>query len=207
MLTIDCVDRDEIIANRESGKIGAFLSAMVAQGRMTEFERQIVDQEAHEVYRHAGYLDQNGRLISTGGDESAAVERQSNHQMKRKIIELHPELEGELKRSIEHRPYHPLPPIPPALAKPGAAFKQYHALIGYIDDKRRQSVIKHEEAHAMYAPAIEVFNDSGVDYGELSERTDKAVLVQAHHLMKKKLLEIHPELADEVRNLGASRSK
>src|SRR5271166_5047266 len=67
MLTIDCVDRDEIIANRESGKIGAFLSAMVAQGRMTEFERQIVDQEAHEVYRHAGYLDQNGRLISTGG--------------------------------------------------------------------------------------------------------------------------------------------
>jgi hypothetical protein len=125
--------------------------------------------------------------------------------MKRKILELHPEMKEELDRFIEHRPYHPLPPVPPGLAQPGAALAQYHALIDYIARKRDEGVIKHEEAHAMYEPALVVFNDSGVDYGELSERTDKALLVQAHHLIKKKLLEIHPELADEIRNLGSSR--
>jgi hypothetical protein len=199
------MDRETVLAFRESDRISQFLEAMVARGRMTEFERQIVDQEGHEVYRHAGYLDRAGRVVSTGEDESAAVERQSNHQMKRKILEFHPEMEEELGRFIEHRPYHPLPPVPPGLARPGAALAQYHALIDYIARQRDEGVIQHEEAHAMYEPAIVVFNDSGVDYGELGERTDKAVLVRAHHLMKKKLLEIHPELADEVRNLGPSR--
>ena len=207
MITIDGVDKETVNAFRESDKIDDFLRAMVAQRRMTAFEQQIVNQEGHEVYRQAGYLDQHGRHSADYGDEGAAVERQANHQMKRKIVEFHPELEGELNRFIEHRPHHPLPPVPSGLARSGAALAQYRGLIDYVERKREEGVIKHEEAHAMYAPAIEVFTDSGVDYGELSDRTDKAVLAQAHHLMKKTLMEIHPELASEVRNLGRTRSK
>lgn len=201
----ESVDRDEVITFRESGKIAAFLRALVARGGMTDLERRIVQQEGLEVYRHAGYLDRDGHTISASGDEDAAVERYANHQMKRKLIELHPELAGELAHFIERRPHHPLPPVPPALATPGDALAQYLALVAYIDEKRDRGIIGHDKAHAMYEPAITVFEDSGIDYGEPDERTDKAVLVQAHHLMKKKLLEIHPELADEVRNLGVSR--
>ncbi len=188
------MDKHQVIADRESGKIDGFLTAMVAQGKMTVAEKQVVQQEWEGVARAAGWVDARGSLTGRVEDEAdAAVTRHINHLQKTKIIELHPELKVELERFIESRPYHPLPSVPAGLARPGVALTQYHALVDYIAAKRAEGVIGHEEAHAIYEPAITVFEDSGVYLANLDDKTDKAVLVQAYSLMKQKLLEIRPE--------------
>jgi hypothetical protein len=196
------MNKDEVVAFRESERISQFLKAMVAQGKMTAFEEQIVRQEGHEIYRQAGYFDRHSRHQADMGDEAAAVIRQSNHRERQKILQIHPEMQAELDRFVEHREHHPLPPVSPGLAKPGAALAQYHSLIDYIARKRDQGVIEHEKAHEMYAPALQLFKDSGVFHSNLSEQTDKALLLQAHHLIKKKLLDFYPELGDDLRNQG-----
>jgi hypothetical protein len=201
------MDRDEIEASRECVKIGRFLDDMVGQERMTMSEKRVVEREAEAVARAAGHLDAGGKPTGRGGDEFAAVARHENHVQKRKILELHPELEGELERFIAHRPHHPLPPVVGRLAVPGAALRQYRALIGYIDAKVEQGVITARESYQMNDPAIAVFQDSGVDSSALTERTDKAVIARAYHLMKRKLLELHPELAGDLPDPGPSRSR
>ena len=111
--------RDEIVAYRESRRIMHFLDDMVEQGRVTTFEREMVNQEEDSVARAAGHLDAGGRPTGGESDADAAVSRHGNYLQKKKILELHPELEDELERYINHRPYHPVPPVPSSLAGPG----------------------------------------------------------------------------------------
>lgn len=201
------MDRDVVLAQRESRRILAFLTQAVEQGRMTAFEKQLIRQEASEVMRQAGYFDQQGRLIDVGGEENAAVARLSNHLQRKKLAELHPEQVDELATFIEERPYHPLPEVPPHLARPNVALDQYKRLLAFIDERRDDGSMQHGEAHDAYQPGIRVFEDSGASHFDLNEKTEKAVLVQATHLIRKKLLEIHPEFADQIRNLEQGRGR
>ena len=147
--------RDEIVAYRESRRIMHFLDDMVEQGRVTTFEREMVNQEEDSVARAAGHLDAGGRPTGGESDADAAVSRHGNYLQKKKILELHPELEDELERYINHRPYHPVPPVPSSLAGPGVALQRFQTLGNYIDQKRNEGVITHSDAYTIFDPATE----------------------------------------------------
>lgn len=201
------MNREEVEAAREGIKISRFLDEMVEEERMTPTEEQLVRRAGQAIARAAGHLDANNRPAGGAWEEFCAVTRHENHVEKQKIIELRPELKDDLERFINHRPYHPLPPVVGSLAAPGAALRQYRALIRYIDAKVDEGVITRMESYQMNDPVIAVCYDSGVAYGEMSEQTDKAVVARAYHLMKRKLLELHPELAEELPGRGPSRSR
>ena len=201
------MDSQEIIACRESDRIIRFLALMVEQGRISDFERALVRQEAQEVHRQAGYLGQHGITGAAMGPERAAVQRQANYQERQKIIELHPELEKEMVAAIEFRPDYPEPKMTPALEKPGAALAQYRKLLRYIDEKRETGLIERDTAYLAYEPAIRLFEDAGVFRGELTENIDNILLIKAYNVIKNKLLDIRPDLADELRNLESRRGR
>ena len=187
------VDRKEIEADRESRRFSYFLDDMVEQERITAFERQVVNQEAEAVARAAGQLDASGEVTSwIPTDSDAAVTRHENYLQRNKLLELHPELKDELERFINHRPYHPLPPVAGSLARPGAAVQQFQALGNYIDQKREEGVITHKDAYAMFDPAHRVLEDSGLHCGYLDRTSDPAAVAQAYQLMKKKLARTAP---------------
>ena len=198
----DMMDAVAIETGRELLKIAKFLDDMVEQERMTAFERELVKQEAAPVSQAAGYRDARGNYTGVAsGDELTAVLRHQNHLKKKKIGDLHPELKDELERYIAYRPYHPLPPVAGSFARQGVALQRYRALLEYIDEKRHEGVISVHESHIICEPAIRVFEDSGVFLADLDEQTDKAVIARAYHLVKARLLDLHPELAGEVRLL------
>jgi hypothetical protein len=198
----------EVEASRESLRIGEFLKVMLEQGRLTPFEREIIEQEEEEAFREAGYLDQDNRPTTVRhAEEFGPIQRHANHRMRKKFSELHPEMIDELTQFIELRKHHPLPPLPPELSRPGAAHKGYLALLSFIEEKRKNGEISHREAHDIYEPSCEVMADAGVNHITVHEMTNPAVLAQAATLMKRKLLELHPEMSDAVRNLGPARSK
>lgn len=193
---------------RESQKIMEFLQVMTASGRITAFEQNLVAQEGIELMRQVGYLDARGRPAAAPDEEYAGVLRQGNHLEKAKLLELHPELAEELEQHISHRPYHPLPPVPTELARAGEAYRRYKELMEYVDAKRQSGLVTRDEAYSIYEPAHVVFADSGVFMGDAGDsRMPPAVLIQACRLAEARLLELHPELADELRNLRSGREK
>jgi hypothetical protein len=202
-----CMDKETVLAQRESGRISSFLRNMVEEGKITPFEQQLVKQEGQDLFRQAGYLDSENRLKAEMGNEAGAVQRQANYRQRQKIIELHPELEAALTRSIEHRQLYAAAKLTPLLEKPGVALAQYLELLDFIMDKRDRGAMTRDEAHAAYEPAIRLFEDEGISMGELSNQTDKAVLVKARQAVELKLQELRPEFAEEIRNLRAGRSK
>ena len=207
-LYIRMMDRDVVETQRESQRIREFLQSMVSRGRITAFEQELVRQEGIELMRQIGYIDAQGLPAKAEGEEYAGVVRHGNHLKKAKLCELHPELAEELESHIAHRPYHPLPPVPAELARPGVAYRQYRKLMDYIDAMREAGTITRDDAYDIYEPIHVVFADSGVFIGDAADaRTPPAVLIQSYHKAKAKLLELHPELAEELRKLESSRSR
>jgi hypothetical protein len=201
------VDRADVLALHEAGRIDRFLKAMADAGKLSEFEWQVINQERDEAYRRAGYRDESDRPTHSTGDEFTGVVRHTSQLRRQKLVEFHPELTAELDRQLAEQKYHPLPPVPIHLMRPGAALQEYQALMGYIWEKRKTGQIKQDAAYDAYAPAIELFNQAGVDDTELDLQTDKALLAHAANLMRKMLVETHPELANEITKLGSGRSR
>ncbi|HWB14111.1 MAG TPA: hypothetical protein VFE62_01455 [Gemmataceae bacterium] len=80
-------------------------------------------------------------------------------------------------------------------------FHSYQAVETYVLAKHKEGVLLDDELTDVLAE----FSKTVVSAGEKWEPDDPAflaVLTQAAFCMKKRLLELHPELADEVRNLG-----
>ena len=205
--TLPGMDSETVRAQRENGRIGAFVQMMVEQGRLTPFEQELIRQESQELFRQAGYLDSGNRLSADIDDESRAVLRQANHRQRQKLIALHPELAAELVQAIARRNHHATPVLTPLLKQPGVALARYLDLLDFVMAQRDGGAISRDEAYAAYEPAIRLFEDEGISMDGLSNQTDKIVLLKAHHAVRAKLLEIRPEFAAEIRNLEAGRSK
>lgn len=192
---------------REAARIASFLDTAVAEGRLTAFDRELIHEEGREVFRAAGYMGGRDEVLEALDDDSLGVVKQSNHRERSKLASLRPELADSLTQHIEERQYHPLSAVPAELEATGAALQKYRSLMAFIQRKRNDGTISHDDAHTAYEPAIAVFNDSGVDYAELNLTTDKAVLAAAEGLMRERLRELRPELGETLASLGTQRSR
>jgi hypothetical protein len=201
----DGLDKKHIAILREGFQLEDFITAKEERGELTAQESELIAAAGREVLIRAGLLDRNRRIIAGIAVEHIPILRHSDHVEKRKLLELHPECKDELEQHIQLRKRLPLPPVPSHLVKPGAAYRDYRAVKDFIDRKWKEGVLTRDQADDIRAPGFEVFHDVGVI--EVTRRVDPAALALASQLIKEKLLELHPELADEVRNLGASRSR
>ena len=170
-------------------------------GVLTDDDWSVVKREEARIYQEVGYTEKHGKFKAADGDEFIAVCKQINHLMRKKIGELHPELVDELNRWISEARY-PLPPLPPELEVPGVALRQYRDLMIYLDDMGRKGLISREHSYGATDPAAALFAEHGVQRFEIDLDTDKAVLYGAAQVIRRKLLEVRPDLADEIANLG-----
>lgn len=201
------MDRELVLARREENRIDDFMLDMVRQGKLSDFHYRLVREEAIELYDQAGYRDSERHGLADPGQEEAAVQRQINHRLRQKLLELHPEFEEDLKQAIEFRQAFPAPVMTPELEKPGAALAAYQRLIAFIEQKRDTGELQRDDAYAAYDVVDRLFADEGIDQDQLTNQTDKIALLKATRALEDKLLEMRPDLADELRNLRSGRSR
>ena len=206
-VTIPCMDRELVLAHREGDRIGDFMLEMVRQEKLSPFHHQLVIEEGAEVLRQAGYIDSQDRHLADMGEEELAVTRHINDRKRQKLLELHPEFEEALKQAIAYRQVFPTPVMTPEFEKPGAALAAYRKLLAFIDLKRDRGELKRDDAYAAYEVVDRFFADEGIDQDQLTNKTDKIVIIKATKALEDKLLEVRPDLADELRNLRSGRSK
>jgi hypothetical protein len=190
-----------VLTLEEYSRIIDFLTSRMKAGMLTDADWDAVKGEEARINHEVGYTDKHGKYNAADGDEFIAVAKQINHQMRKKIGELHPDLVDELNQWISETRY-PLPPLPPEFEVPGVALRQYRDLMLYLDDKSRKGLISDDHAYSATDPAAALFAEHGVQRFEVDLNTDKAVLHGAAEVIRRKLLEVRPDLADEIANLG-----
>jgi hypothetical protein len=196
------LEADEtVLVLEEYSRIIDFLISRMKAGVLTDSDWSVVKGEEARINHEVGYTDKHGKYNAADGDEFIAVAKQINHLMRKKIGELHPDLVDELNQWISETRY-PLPPLPPELEVPGVALRQYRDLMIYLDDMGRKGLISDEHAYGATDPAAALFAEHGVQRFEIDLNTDKAVLYGAAQVIRRKLLEVRPDLADEIANLG-----
>jgi hypothetical protein len=97
---------------------------------------------------------------------------------------------------------YPLPQLPPEFEVPGVALRQYRDLMLYLDDKSRKRLISDDHVYGATDQGAALFAEHGVRRFEVDLNTDKAVLYGAFELTRRKILEVRPDLADEIASLG-----
>jgi hypothetical protein len=189
-----------VLTLEEYSRIIDFLTSRMKAGVLTDADWDAVKGEEARINHEVGYTDKHGEFNAADGDEFIAVAKQINHLMRKKIGELHPDLVDELNQWISETRY-PLPPLPPELEVPGVALRQYRDLMVHLDDMGRKGLISDEHAYGATDLGAALFAEHGVQRFEIDLNTDKAVLYGAAELIRRKLLEVRPDLADEIANL------
>ncbi len=86
-------------------------------------------------------------------------------------------------------------------------YKEMSALLDFVRAKVRSNQIRLREEEVVLKAGLKVIEQAGLPDGADADEITLAVNRQAIHVMKQTLLGLHPELADEVRNLGQGHGR
>jgi len=77
----------------------------------------------------------------------------------------------------------------------------------FLFEKQDEGRITPKEGSNVVNAGLVVFDQSGLELGPDANDLTVAVFRQMLHVMKQALLQMHPELMDEVRNRGLERGR
>jgi hypothetical protein len=81
-------------------------------------------------------------------------------------------------------------------------YREHDLLSDFIMSCYVKKRISREEMNAVFQEFVDLTDNAGINKLELDDASI-AVLRHTNHAMRRKLLELHPELADEVRGMDS----
>lgn len=90
---------------------------------------------------------------------------------------------------------------------PMSRTEEYDKFEDYLHTKVEDGVVSMREMEAVLMELVNTVHEAGSTRGGPGDESYSAVLRQATHRMKRVLANLHPELADEVRNLSSHRAR